>query len=132
MLEVLRKLTNTSEKLDHNLIFLFNGAEETPLQASHGFITQHKWREGTKIIVNLEAAGAGSKEILFQTGPGHPWLINYYKKVPHPHGQAAGEELFQSGLIPSDTDFRVFRDFGNLFGIKILNKNICYNKPITH
>lgn len=54
--------------------------------------------------------------ILFQTGPDTPWLTNYYAQVPHPYGQAAGEEIFQTGLIPSDTDFRIFRDFGGLVG----------------
>lgn len=116
MLEVLRKLSKMDYGLKHDLIFLFNGAEESVLQASHGFITQHVWRKDVKLIVNLEAAGAGSKEILFQTGPGNGWLLNYYAKVPHPHGQAAGEEIFQTNLIPSDTDFRVFRDYGGLYG----------------
>ncbi|KAF5307491.1 hypothetical protein FQR65_LT06846 [Abscondita terminalis] len=124
MLEILQKLSQKSPSLRHNVIFLFNGAEETPLQASHGFITQHKWARETKVVVNLEAAGAGGKEILFQSGPKRPWLLKYYSKVPRPNGQCAGEELFQSGLIPSDTDFRVFRDFGKLIGLDFaFNRN---------
>lgn len=121
MLEVLRKLSRSPERPKHNIIFLFNGAEETPLQASHGFITQHKWANKCKVIINLEACGAGGKIILFQSGPETPWILKYYNQVPHPYGQAAGEEIFQSGVIPSDTDFRIFRDYGNLVGKSIIH-----------
>ncbi|KRT78797.1 Peptidase [Oryctes borbonicus] len=119
MLEVIRKLCQWNGELRYNLIFLFNGAEESPLQAAHGFITQHKWAKTVKVVINLEAAGSGSKEILFQSGPGHSWLLNYYSKVPHPYGQVAGEEIFQSNIIPSDTDFRIFRDYGKTVGFDI-------------
>ncbi|KAK5648928.1 hypothetical protein RI129_003820 [Pyrocoelia pectoralis] len=117
MLEILRKLSRSPYRLRHNVIFLFNGAEETGLRASHGFITQHKWAKEIKTLINLEGAGAGGKELLFQTGIAVPWILRYYKNVPHPRGQVFSEEIFQTGQIPSDTDFRIFRDYGNVTGI---------------
>lgn len=120
MLEILHCLAADPRPFlpDHAVIFLFNGAEETVLQASHGFVTQHPWAPQIRAFLNLEAAGAGGKEIVFQTGPDHPWLARIYASVaPHPFASVIAQEVFQSGIIPSDTDFRIFRDYGHMPGI---------------
>lgn len=118
LLEVIRVLSKEGKRPIHNIIFLFNGAEENPLQAAHGFITQHKWAKECRAVINLEAAGSAEKEIVFQAGPGNSFLINHYKRsVPHPAAHSFAEEIFQSNLIPSDTDYRLFRDFGHIPGI---------------
>ncbi|XP_062536114.1 endoplasmic reticulum metallopeptidase 1-like isoform X2 [Armigeres subalbatus] len=118
MLEIMRVLSRSPKRNRHSIIFLFNGAEETPLQAAHGFITQHKWAKQVTAFLNLESAGSGGKEVLFQSGPQHPWMIDVYaRSIRHPFAQTVAEEVFQFGLIPSDTDFRIFRDFGNIPGM---------------
>ena len=55
---------------------------------------------------------------MFQTGPENPWIIEAYARAaPYPFASVVAQEIFQSDIIPSDTDFRVFRQYGGLHGI---------------
>ena len=82
-------------------------------------------------------SNVGGKEIVFQAGPDHPWLIKTYAEVaPHPCAQAMAQDLFQSGLIPSDTDFRIYRDFGKIPGkqqtMTKLHRKVISNSKLDH
>jgi hypothetical protein len=118
MLEILRVLSLRPQRLRHSIIFLFNGAEEQDLQAAHGFITKHRWANDSRALINLESTGSGGREILFRSGPRHDWLIHMYRmSAPRPFGHAVADEMFASGVIPSATDFEIFRDYGGVPGV---------------
>ena len=134
MLESMRAITKSPpDTIKQGIVFLFNGAEEGFLMGSHAFVLKHKLSSTIKAFVNLEAAGSGGKEIVFQTGPGHPWLIQTYAShAAYPYASIVGQEIFQSGLIPSDTDFRVFRDYGGMVGIDIAYASNGYVYHTSH
>ncbi|KAM3959411.1 LOW QUALITY PROTEIN: uncharacterized protein ACR2FA_006478 [Aphomia sociella] len=120
LLETMRALAAAPRPLRHDVVFLFNGAEENIMQGSHAFITQHEWAKSVRAFINIEACGAGGREVLFQAGPHDPWIVEVYASVvPHPFASSLAQEMFESGLIPADTDFRIFRDFGNLSGLDL-------------
>ncbi|CAH0697282.1 unnamed protein product [Spodoptera exigua] len=117
MAESLNRLSRSKQKLKHNILFLFNGAEENGLQASHAFL-QHPWARGAVAVINLDAAGMNGKPTVFQvTDP--RVLEAYHRSAPQPNAQGMAEFIFSNGIIPSDTDFRIWRDFGNIQGIDI-------------
>jgi hypothetical protein len=118
LLELVRALA-AGPKLEHSIIVIMNDGEEQGLLGSHGFV-RHPWFRDVRAFVNLESAGPHGKSILFQAGVGGGWLVSgYARSVPHPYGTVLGQDIFQSGAIPSDTDFRIYRDFGHLVGLDI-------------
>ncbi|KAF8925126.1 hypothetical protein BGZ58_001118 [Dissophora ornata] len=96
-------------------LVVFNGGEESLQDASHSFITTHELRNTVRAVINLEGCGTSGPEILFQANS-KP-MIEAYRKVPYPHGTVMGNDLFSTGIILSDTDFRQFVDYGNLTGL---------------
>ncbi|SCV68329.1 BQ2448_450 [Microbotryum intermedium] len=115
MLEALRVMALTPRRLTNSVIFLFNGGEESLQDASHLFITQHPLKDSVRAVINLEACGVGGPEIVFQATSEE--MIKALSKTPRPYGTILASEIFQTGLILSDTDFRQFVEYGNLTGL---------------
>ncbi|PLW33163.1 hypothetical protein PCANC_11091 [Puccinia coronata f. sp. avenae] len=128
MLEAIRIITQSPDWPMHNgIVFLFNGAEESLQDASHMFITKHPLKDIVRAVINLEACGTAGQEILFQATSTE--MIEAYSKVPRPFGSVIASEVFRTGLIASDTDFRQFVQYGNLTG---LDMAIMQNSYLYH
>ncbi|KAI0297822.1 hypothetical protein B0F90DRAFT_1811013 [Multifurca ochricompacta] len=128
MLECIRVLTHTPGWTPaHAIVFLFNNAEESLQDASHLFSTQHPIAHTVRAFVNLEAAGNQGAELLFQATSEE--MIHAYSKVPRPFGTVIANEVFSSGVLLSDTDFRQFEQYMNVTG---LDMAVIGNSYIYH
>ncbi|KAH0628316.1 hypothetical protein JD844_009273 [Phrynosoma platyrhinos] len=83
----------------------------------------------TNVVVKLEPRSGAEHAVLSNChfdsvpntlGPENPWLVQaYISAAKHPFGCVVAQEVFQSGIIPAETDFRIYRDFGNVPGIDL-------------
>ncbi|CEP14229.1 hypothetical protein [Parasitella parasitica] len=116
MMDIIRVLSKRSwDGYKNSIVFLFNGAEESLQDASHAFITMHDIKDSIRSVVNIDACGTSGREILFQANSRE--MVEAYKQAPYPHGTVMANDVFRTGLILSDTDFRQFVQYGNLTGI---------------
>lgn len=115
-MESLRSIARTPTSvtgLSRPIVFLFNGAEEPLLAGAHAFVTGHRWAADIEAHINLESMGSGKKFSLFQVGPGNQWLAEAYAKaVKQPWASVTGSDIFDLGVIPGETDFRIFKEHG--------------------
>lgn len=130
MLEVLRALTlRGAPRLRHGVVLLFNNGEESLQDASHMYMTQHNETvDAVRAVVNLEACGVSGPELLFQATD--TALIDAYSRVPHPFGTVLASDVFSSGLLMSDTDFRQFVEYGH--GLPGLDMAIVGSSYLYH
>ncbi|KAF7968545.1 hypothetical protein HWV62_30167 [Athelia sp. TMB] len=116
MIECIRVLIETPEWSPlHAAVFLFNNAEESLQDGSHLFSTQHEIADTIRAAVNLEAAGTTGREMLFQATSEQ--MLEAYSHVPRPFGTIVANEVFSSGVIMSDTDFRQFEEYLDVTGL---------------
>ncbi|KAJ7509606.1 hypothetical protein B0H11DRAFT_1960274 [Mycena galericulata] len=119
MLDSIRVLIDTPGwSPAHAVIFLFNHAEESLQDGSHLFSTQHPIAHTLIRLSRLiEAAGTTGRELLFQATSEE--MVEAYSHVPRPFGTIFANDIFNSGVLLSDTDFRQFEEYLDVPGLDI-------------
>ncbi|KAF7356117.1 Peptide hydrolase [Mycena venus] len=118
MLDCIRVLVDTPGwSPAYAVIFLFNHAEESLQDGSHLFSTQHPIAHTVRAVINLEAAGTTGRELLFQATSEE--MVEAYSHVPRPFGTIFANDIFNSGVLLSDTDFRQFEEYLDVPGLDI-------------
>lgn len=91
-----------------NAVFLFNGGEETLMQAAHGFMQWSPSAKDVGAFINIESTGPWGPDVLFQH---QGWALDAYARAaPRPRGNSVAQDFFELGVIPADTDYRVLRE----------------------
>uniref|UniRef100_A0A061S918 Endoplasmic reticulum metallopeptidase 1-like n=1 Tax=Tetraselmis sp. GSL018 TaxID=582737 RepID=A0A061S918_9CHLO len=121
ILEMGRLIVESKRVMLHGpIVLLVNGGEETLSQAAHGFITKHPWASGLGAFINLESGGTHGLDVMFQsTGD---WTAKAYgRSARAPRASVMAQDVFMMGMIPADTDYRMFsaQHYGNLPGIDV-------------
>lgn len=109
MLGILEHYATTGEQPLRNIIFNFNNDEEFGLLGATVFL-EHEWSKLVEYFINLEGTGAGGRAILFRATDNG--ITSYYNNVRSPFGNSIFQQGFQSGLIRSETDYKVYAQNG--------------------
>ena len=101
------QILQTNSSLNNTVILLFASSEETYLQGSLAFITEHRWAKDVKLVINLDTGGLSGPSLLIKTSPESGWLIQEYAKADSYAAGSSAIEFFRN--LESDfTDFDVF------------------------
>ncbi|KAF9122710.1 hypothetical protein BGW39_009553 [Mortierella sp. 14UC] len=104
--------------VEHTLIFNINNAEEegslgaavfmgAPANSTTETGQGHPWKKYVKAFINLEGAGSGGPSLLFRASNSD--IVRHYAEyAPFPHASVFSNDVFQLGLIDSDTDYTIY------------------------
>jgi hypothetical protein len=95
------------------------GAEEQGLFGSAALVASgHPWVSAVRAFANWEGMGKGGRPFTFQASAGALHLAQEYGSLASsPRGSAVGQDVYLSGLVPSDTDYSVYRELGGWKGL---------------
>ena len=109
--------------LTYPVIYLFNGGEEIIMNAVHGYLfgehASDPWNN-IAAFINLEATGSGGPDVVFRANS-DILLRSYMKRAKYPRATVIAQDIFGTGLVPSDTDYSILAGevFGNLTGMDL-------------
>jgi hypothetical protein len=105
LLETLEVLAHSSQG-ERDLVVAFVNGEESGLLGATHFLSDPISFSRIGTFINLDGT-PGDKSMLFRSTGG--WMDFIYAAVPHPLGFVVAEDIFNLGIVNSDTDWSVYK-----------------------
>ncbi|MEX2661208.1 MAG: M28 family peptidase [Vicinamibacterales bacterium] len=106
-LEAARVIAATADRQWTTLV-LVTDAEEEGLMGAAALMADAAVRDHLGAYINVEASGSSEPTMLFETGPGNPWLVTpWARRAPNPRGGSFALEIYRR--LPNDTDFSILK-----------------------
>jgi hypothetical protein len=129
LLEIARVLAAEPPRRNPVLL-LFDDGEEAGLIGAEWFVAKSALVRQVAVVVNLDARGTRGESFMFETTPGHRWLIELMaRSVERPDSSSLFYEIYKR--LPNDTDLTVFKRAGKEgLNFSFLGNVSAYHTPL--
>jgi hypothetical protein len=94
----------------YTLVVAVTDAEEFGMMGAAALVRDPVIRQ-VRAYLNFESVGSAGPSLLFETGPGNPWLVDVWARfAPSPAGASYATEIYRR--LPNDTDFTILKRAG--------------------
>jgi hypothetical protein len=100
------------------IVVNLNGGEETGLVGADGFL-RHPWSRDVVAFVNLDAAGTAGRPLAFRVAGDQVAMAGALAGSASAEVSGFAQDVFATGLVPSETDFDVYATGHGLPGLDI-------------
>ncbi|KFA88629.1 M28 family peptidase [Archangium violaceum] len=114
--------------LERSVVFNFSDGEEAGGSGAAAFL-HHPWTRDVVAFLNLDSAGPGGRTLVFQSAGG--LVAAYASAAPLPFGTVLAQDIFQAGLVPSGTDFEIYRPaYPRGLDLALYEDGYAYHTPL--
>jgi hypothetical protein len=116
----------------HPIAILISDGEEGGLLGASLFVRDHPLATRIKAAVNMDSRGTSGLSLMFETGSANSWLMQLYSRaIDHPITNSLYYVIYK--LLPSDTDFSVFKAAGYQgFNFAFIGNAAFYHTPLDN
>jgi hypothetical protein len=116
----------------HPIVILISDGEEAGLLGASLFVREHPLAKRIKAAVNMDSRGTSGLSLMFETGSANSWLMHLYSDSIHrPITNSLYYVIYK--LLPSDTDFSVFKSAGYQgFNFAFIGNVGFYHTPLDN
>jgi hypothetical protein len=101
----------------YTVMLLITDGEEHGMMGARAIVGDPEVRARLKTFVNLEAIGADSPFVLFETGPGTSPALRAWAASTRPRGGSYMQSVYDA--LPNDTDFSILEQLPGISGINL-------------